>query len=84
MSLQCLCVVMELLHKVSCGVGNSLMDASNLAVVMAPNLLRTSKDIRDLHDNTLRVQQSACMGSHGCVAGVGCGVGGVSFLSLSL
>ncbi len=56
--LQCLCVVMKLLSLVSSGAGHSLMDASSLAIVMAPNLIKTSKTVFDIHDHCLRVQRS--------------------------
>ena len=37
---QCLCVLMKLLHCVSESCSESLMDASNLAIVLAPNIIR--------------------------------------------
>ena len=38
--IQCLCVLMKLLHCVSESCSESLMDASNLAIVLAPNIIR--------------------------------------------
>lgn len=56
--MQCLCVVMGLLGRISKGAGHSLMDASNLAIVMAPNLLETSVPPFQLCDNSLPTQTS--------------------------
>ena len=43
--MQCLCVLMKLLHRVSEVAKESLMDASNLGIVLAPNLMRPQFDI---------------------------------------
>ena len=56
---QCLCVMMGLLGKISKRVGHSLMDANNLAVVMAPNLLESKAvDVSSPHGNPLKIQTS--------------------------
>lgn len=51
---------MDLLGRISSGVaaGQSLMDADSLAVVMAPNLVETSRNVVNIHDHTLKAQRS--------------------------
>ena len=54
---QCLCVLMNLLHCVSESAGESLMDAANLAIVLSPNIMRPHFDIiRAAQGNPLKNQ----------------------------
>lgn len=49
---------MGLLSRISKGAGHSLMDAHNLAIVMAPNLLQIPTQSLKLRDTTLTTQTS--------------------------
>ena len=54
---QCLCVLMSLLHLVAEEAEQSLMDASNLAVVMAPSLMETEATDYQNVNCSLRLQK---------------------------
>ena len=63
---------MDLLGRISSGVaaGQSLMDADSLAVVMAPNLVETSRNIVNVHDHILKAQRSEGEGREGGEGGM--------------
>ena len=55
--MQCLCVLMKLLRCVSESSSESLMDAGNLAIVLAPNIIRPNFDyITPAQGNPLKHQ----------------------------